>query len=259
MTTVPAAPATARAELPPVRPAQWVRTSRLLLRDALTYLVSATLVMLLVIGTLAAVGRWQGWDLALRADLQEIGAAVSAGRDGVTIVASVLLLPVAAGVAAVVVPVVLAARARVHLAAGATRRSLVVAQLLTTVAAAAYVTALTVVVLLVTGRGVDGAIAVTGAGSLGELASGLAHVACGLLLAMVLGSAVVALFLRWHWWVGTVVLVLLLLVLPAAASFVPPDLAAAAADAQDWWGGTLVLAGLVAAAYWWMMRRVPVR
>ena len=250
---------TAPVELAPVRPAQWVRTTRLLLRDALSYLVSATLVMLVVLGALVVLARWRGWDLALRANLREIGAAVEAGRDGVTIVASIFLLPMAAGVAAVIVPVVLAARTRVHLAAGATRRSLVVAQLLTTVVAAAYVMVLTVLVLLVAGHGVGGAMAVLDVGSGGELASELAHVTCGLLLAMVLGSAVVALFLRWRWWVGTAVLVLLLLVLPALTSFVSPDLAAAAADAQGWWGGKLVLAALVAAAYWWTMRRVPVR
>ena len=57
---------TAPVELAPVRPAQWVRTTRLLLRDALSYLVSATLVMLVVLGALVVLARWRGWDLALR-------------------------------------------------------------------------------------------------------------------------------------------------------------------------------------------------
>lgn len=245
------------APVPP-RPAQWIRMTRLLLRDAMTYLVGATLVtgVFLVLGVVLA--RSFGWQLMTSSDLEEIGAMVRAEEGGVTIVASTFLLAGAAGVAAVVVPIVLATRTRVYVSAGATRRSVAVGQLLSVLTMAAYVLALTVVVLLVAGRGVDGMVSILGADA-GEATRRLAGVTGLLLTGMAAGSAAVALSLRWPWWVGTTVLVLFLVILPLLGSLALPGTTAWLTEAQGWWGTGLLVAPVLATAYWWLVRRVPVR
>lgn len=242
----------------PAQTPQWAVMTRLFLRDGMTYLLTATLVMLacVVVGTLVAV--WQGWQLVTELDLDSIGMTVEASSQGVTIVASLFLLIGAAGVAAVVVPVVLAARLRVYVAAGATRRSVAIAQTITLVVMTVYVLVLTAVVLLVVGRGTDGAADILRAET--GIGVALATVRGGgsLLLAMVAGSAVVALFLRWPWWVGTILLTVLLVLLPFLTALVLGSWTPLA-GIRAWWGFELAAAVVLAAVAWWMARRVPVR
>lgn len=80
-----------------------------------------------------------------------------------------------------------------------------------------------------------------------------------LLLAMVAGSAVVALFLRWPWWVATLLIVALVMVVPAVVAWGWPSWAGRIDGFSGWSAFDLVLALVATALYWIVLRRVPVR
>lgn len=239
----------------------WQRAAmtRLLLRDAMSYLLSATLWLLLVLAVGGLIARVLGWELIAEQDLETLRLEVMADEDGVRIIGSLFALVIAAGVAAVVIPVVLAARTRVYVAAGATRRSVAVGQLVTVAVVCAYVLVLAAVVLLVAGRGVGGAMALVGAYDAGELMVVALRATASLLLAMLAGSAIAVMFLRWPWWVGTLVLAALFLIAPVAVAWGWPTFAGRTDDVTAWWAFDLGLALLAAGLYWLILRRVPVR
>lgn len=266
-TTSAAAPATSTGPRPP-RPAQWVVLTRMLLGAAMNSLLITTGVVLACLAVGVLVARWRGWQLVGMTETDMVGLEVIADGDGVTLVASLFILPVAVGIASVVMAVVLAARTRVYVATGATRRAVATAQLLTVLGAAAYVLLVTAVVLLVVGRGPDGALALLQADGAGDLlqADGAGDVftlgvrALGaVLLAMAGATMVTALFLRWPWWVGVGLLLLLFVVLPPVTTFLLPAVGAAVDRASGWWAWDLSVAVVVAAIFWWILRRVPVR
>lgn len=240
------------------RPAQWAVLTRLMLGDALSWLGIAVLVMLavLTVGTLTT--GWLGWELVAVDDLETLRLEVMAGRDGVRVVGSLFLLAGAAGIAAVVIPIVLASRTRVYVVSGATRRSVAVAQLVTVAVLTACVLLLTALVLLVVGRGVDGAMSLLRADGAGDLLLATVRGAASLLTVMLAGIAIVALFLRWPWWVGTVVLVVVFAVLPPLVALGWPVLGDRLGELSGWWASDAVTALVLAALYWWMVRRVPV-
>ncbi len=240
------------------RPPQWAVLTRLILRDALSWLLISALVMLafLTVGTL--VTGWLGWELVRVDDLETLRLEVAAGRDGVRVVGSLFLLVGAAGVAAVVIPIILASRTRVYVVSGATRRSVAIAQLVTVAVLTVCVLLLTAVVLLVVGRGVDGAMSLLGADGPGDLLLATVRGAASLLTAMLASITIVALYLRWPWWVGTIVLVVVFAVLPPLLALTWPVTGGWLGAASGWWGSEVVTALALAALYWWMMRRLPV-
>ncbi|MFK5634093.1 hypothetical protein [Ornithinimicrobium sp. LYQ103] len=241
------------------RPAQWVVMTRLLASDAMRGLLTATGVMLVVLAVGSLIARWQGWQLVSMTDTDMVGIEVVAGQDGVTLVASLFLVPMAVAIAAAVMAVVLAARTRVFLAAGATRRSVATGQLVVLVVMTLYVLAVTAAVLLVVGRGTDGALDLVGADG-GAGAAVLVVRATGVVLgALTAGSLITALFLRWPWWVGVGALLLVLVVVPGVVEVVWPALADVVQQRFDWWGLDLAAALVTAVVYGLVLRRVPVR
>ncbi|MDO5739845.1 MAG: hypothetical protein Q4P07_06820 [Ornithinimicrobium sp.] len=241
------------------RPRQWTSMTRLLLPDAARSLLIATVVMLALLATTTLFAWWRGWELVTMTDTDVIGVEVAAGKDGVTLVASLFLMPVAAGVAAVVMAIVLAARTRVFLAAGATRRSLATAHLVTLLVMMLYVLAVTAVVLLVVGRGTDGALDLVIAGGGADAVLLVAAAAGSVLMALVGASLITAIFLRWPWWVGVGALAVVIVLLPAVVEVAWPALADTVGRLMDWWGFNLVAVVPTAAIYWLVMRRMPVR
>lgn len=243
----------------PHRPAQWVVMARMLVAEAVRYLVVATLCTVAVLVLLGLVARWRGWQLIAREDMDMVGFEVVADGDGVTVVTSLFLLVAAAGITAIVIPVVQAARTRVYVATGATRASVAVAQLVTVVVMTAYVLLLSGVVLLVVGGGLDGAQDILRVDGAGGLLTAVVRGAGALLLAMTGAMTVVALFLRWPWWVGAGLLVLVFVVLPAVTAFLLTAVASAVDGLSGRWGWDLSAATVVTMIYWAVLRRVPVR
>ncbi|MGD8201042.1 hypothetical protein ACQE98_10300 [Ornithinimicrobium sp. W1679] len=257
-TTSTAAPATSTGLRPP-RPAQWAVLTRMLLGAAMNSLLITTGVVLACLAVGVLVARWRGWQLVGMTETDMVGLEVIADGDGVTLVASLFILPVAVGIASVVMAVVLAARTRVYVATGATRRAVATAQLLTVLGSAAYVLLVTAVVLLVVGRGPDGALALLQADGAGDVAILGVSALGAVLLGMAGATMITALFLRWPWWVGVGLLLLLFVVLPPVTTFLLPAVGAAVDRASGWWGWDLSVAVVVAALFWWILRRVPVR
>ncbi|MGC5585004.1 hypothetical protein [Ornithinimicrobium sp. W1665] len=257
-TTSTAAPATSTGPRAP-RPAQWAVLTRMLLGAAMNSLLITTGVVLACLAVGVLVARWRGWQLVGMTETDMVGLEVIADGDGVTLIASLFILPVAVGIASVVMAVVLAARTRVYVATGATRRAVATAQLLTVLGSAAYVLLVTAVVLLVVGRGPDGALALLQADGAGDVATLSVSALGAVLLGMAGATMITALFLRWPWWVGVGLLLLLFVVLPPVTTFLLPAVGAAVDRASGWWGWDLSVAVVVAALFWWILRRVPVR
>jgi hypothetical protein len=253
----PDAPSTAAA--PPRQRAQWSALTRLLTPPALVNLLWTTGVMLAVIAIAVLIARWRGWEVVVINDLDSVTAHVTAGADGVRVVWSLFMVVVAVAIAAVVNQVVLACRTRVLVAGGATRRSVAVGLLLTGVALVLYVLAVAAVVALAVGEGLSGAMSVVGADDGAELARRAAALTGALAAAMAVGTAIAALFLRWHWVVGVSVLVALFAALPIVLGLAWPALGDAVDSFLGWWGANLVVAVLAAGASWLIGRRVPVR
>lgn len=239
----------------PFRPAQWAVMTRILAAQGMRSLFIATGVTFVVLAVGTLIARWRGWQLVAMTETDRVGFEVAADGDGVTIVASLFILPAAVSIAAVVMTIVLAARTRVYVATGATRRSVAVGHLLTILVMAVYVLVVTAVVLLVVGRGFDGARELVQADGAGDVAT----MGIRALFVVTAASAITALFLRWPWWVGTGVLVLFLVVLPGLTAFLLPSVAEAVDRASGWWGWDLAVAVVATGAYWWVIRRVPVR
>lgn len=242
----------------PHRPAQWAVMARLLSAEAVRSLLTATVVMLAVLLVATLVARWQGWQLVEMTETELPLFEVAVDADGVTVIASLLLLPAAVAIGALVMAVVLAARTRVYVATGATRRAVATGHLLTVLVMTGYTLLVTDVVLLVLGDGLEGARQLLGADGSGEVALLTVRALAAVVLALVAASAFTVAFLRWPWWVGVVVLALFLTVLPLLLLLVPA-LGEAVDAASAWWGWELVWAAVATAAYWWVMRRVPVR
>lgn len=236
-----------------VRP-QWVTVGRLLAGEALHHLLWAVGVMVAIIVVGSLVARWRGWEIVpVGAGPGDLFVQVTADDVGVRVVASWVIVVVGVGIAAIVNQVVLASRTRVLVAAGATRRSVATGLVLSAVA-------MTVVLLLLAGV----ALAVFGdeLGDAGPLpdtgAVLLVRLAGSLLLGMGGGMLVVALFQRWHWWVGTVVLAALIWVVPVVLALTLPSVWAAVEAAAGWWGWELSLAVVALGLYWLVARHVPV-
>lgn len=244
----------------PARPAQWTVMARLLTVEAMRSLLITTGVMLVVIAVGTLIAHWQGWQLVEMTEVNRLRLEVIVdSEDGVTIIASLFLLPAAAAIAAVVMAVVLAARTRVYVATGATRRAVAVGHLLMLLVMTAYVLLTTAVVLLVVGGGLGGAMELVGVDGAGEVALLSVRALGAVPLALTAASAITVLFLRWSWWVGVGLLVLLFTVLPGMFVFLLPSIADALAAASTWWGWDLSVGVLASGAYWWIIRRVPVR
>ena len=243
----------------PGRPAQWALMARMLTADALRSLLSATGVMLLILVVGALIARWQGWELVEMTEADAIRLEVVADGDGVTIIASLFILPAAVAITSVVMAIILAARTRVYVAAGATRRAVAIGHLMTALVATAYTLLVTAVVLLVVGRGFDGALELLQADRAGDVAVLTLRAVGAVLLAVMAASAITVVFLRWQWWVGVGLLVLLFTVLPVFFVFLLPSVAEVLDAASTWWGWDLACAVLATGAYWWIIRRVPVR
>lgn len=252
MTTVPTAPAA------PTAAQQGTALARLMLRDALSWLGISILVMSAFLAAGTLVTGWLGWELVGVDDLDTLRLEVQAGREGVRVVGSLFLLAGAAGIAAIVIPIVLAARTRVYVVSGATRRSVAGAQLVTVAVLTVCVLLVTAVVLLLAGRGIDGAMSLLRADAAGDLLIATVRGAASLLAAMLAASAIVALFLRWPWWVGTIVLTVIFAVLPWLIRLTWPVVGDGLGAVSGWWGSDVATALVLAALYWWMMRRVPV-
>lgn len=237
---------------------QWWSLARLQVTDALRGLTITALVTLVVLAVMALVSRWQGWDVVVMDEVEWGGPPllIEGGRTVLWI--SLVVLPISVGIAAIVHAVVGTARSRVYLATGATRRQVTLAHLLTIAVMTAYVLAVAAVVLLVLGRGPDGALDILGS----EVAGGgvqVAVVALGAVVAPQLAAATItALFLRWPWWVGTSVLVVIFVLLPLVAGFLPP-LGEALERADAWWGSDLLTAVVLVGVFVGIMRRVPVK
>lgn len=259
MTTTSAdAPATSPVRRP-ARPGQWMVMTRMLLTAAMNSLLITTGVVLVILAVGTLIAHWRGWQLVGMTETDMVGLEVVTDGDGVTLVASLFILPVAVGIAAVVMAVVLAARTRVYVASGATRRAVAVGQLLTTLAMAAAVLLLTAAVLLVVGRGPAGALELVQADGAGDVATMTVRALGAVLLATTAAAAITALFLRWPWWVGVGALVLLFTVLPTITAFLLPAVTGAVDRASGWWAWDLSMAVVSALVYWWVIRRVPVR
>lgn len=257
--TVTSADAPSTPAAPPRGRPQWSRVARLLASEALTNLLWATGVMLLILAVGAAVARWRGWELVVVTDLDSISAEVTAGADGVRVLWSLFIVVAAVGIAAVVNQVVLACRTRVLLAAGATRRSVALGLLVSAIVMLLYVAAVTVLVTLVVGGGPTGAMSLVGADDSAELARLVVRLGGALAGGLATGTAIAALFLRWPWWVGVGALVVLGAVVPPALTLAWPGLGSAVDGATDWWGADLASAVAMAGLYWLIARRVPVR
>lgn len=231
--------------------------ARILVPEAMRSLLITTGVMLVVLAVGTLIARWRGWQLVemTQADLAQLEVVV--GTDGVTIVASLFLLPAAVGIAALVMAIVLAARTRVYVATGATRGAVAVGHLLTILVMTAYTLLVTAVVLLVVGAA--GARELLGADGAGDLVLLGLQALGSILLALTASSAITVLFLRWPWWVGTGVLILAFVVLPTVAALLLPGAPDVITRVTGWWGWDLALAVLATSVYWWLIRRVPVR
>lgn len=233
---------------------QWRSLARLFTTEGMRNLLWATGFMLafLVLGALLA--SVFGWQLVVLHDTDSLLVeATASAEDGVTIVWSLFLIPLAAAIAAIVDQIMLACRARVLVANGATRRSVALALLVAGAAMLLYVVLVATVALLVVGRGPSGAMGLLDENTValrfvGALAAGLAA-----------GPVVVALFQRWHWWIGTVVLGASAVLLPIVGSRALGPVDDLIDAATGWWGTDLVLAVLLAGAYWLIVRRMPVR
>lgn len=242
------------------RPAQWVAVSRLLTAEALHHLLWAIGVMAAIVVVGSLVAWWQGWQIVpVDTGPAELFVQVTADESGVRVVASWVVVVVGAGIAAIVNQAVLASRTRVLIGAGATRRSVATGLMCSMLAMTAVLLVLTAVVLLVVGGGLGGAPTAAGASSGSELLLLLVRLTGGLALGMTGAMLVVALFQRWHWWVGAVVLALLVWVAPALVAITVPSVWARVEAAAGWWGSGLVLAVVVLVGYWLVARRVPVR
>lgn len=255
--TATSADASTSAAPPRGRP-QWVSVTRLLASEAMTNLLWATGVMLVIVAVGSLIAWWRGWQLVVETDVDALTVGVTGDADGVRVVMSLFIVVLAVGIAAVVNQIVLASRTRVLVASGATRRSVAIGLLGTLVAMVVYVLVVTALVLLVVGQGATGAMTVTGAEGGAELARAAVQGAAVLALSMAVGTAIAALFLRWPWWVGTVALTLFFMVLPWAVELVVSDVAPLTA-VRGWWGAELLAAALAAGVYWLIARRIPVR
>ncbi|WP_131104605.1 hypothetical protein [Ornithinimicrobium sufpigmenti] len=240
-------------------PAQWAVLARLLSAEALRSLLITAGVMLVVLVVGSLIARWRGWRLVSMTEPSLVTIEVVADADGVTLIASLFMLPAAVGIAALVMAIVLAARTRVYVATGATRRNVALGHLLTVLVMTACVLLAAVVVLLVVGRGPEGARELLQAGSARDVALLSVRGLGAVVLALTAGSAITVLFLRWPWWVGVGILTLLFVVLPLVTRFLLPEVAEAVTAASARWGWGLAGAVVAAGVYWWLMRRVPVR
>lgn len=238
--------------------AQWLLVARLLVAEALRSLLITTAVMLAVVVVGSLVARWRGWQLIATSDLDGLIVEVAADDEVVTVMTSVLLVPTAVGIAALVMAIVLAARSRVLIAAGATRASVAIGNLVGVAVMTAYVVLLTGVVMVVVGGGVGRAAELFGAESTGDLAVLAVRGLGAVLGALVLGATITTVFLRWPWWVGALVLPAAAFVVPWLADRVWPGLADTVGQALDWPGSDLAAAVVTAWVYWLIMRRVPV-
>lgn len=249
------APAVAR---PSRYAGQWPAVTRLLVSEALRTLLITTATMLAigVVGSLVA--RWQGWQLIATSDLDAMSLEVTADGGGVTIVTSLLFVPAGVGIAALVMAIVLAARTRVLVAAGATRASVAIGNLVMIVVMTAYVLAVTGIVVAVLGGGVGEAAELLGADGAGELAVLTVRGVGAVLMALVAGTTITTIFLRWPWWVGALVLPAAAIVLPWLVGRAWPGLADAVGSAIGRPGFDLATAVVTAVVYWVIVRRVPV-
>lgn len=237
---------------------QWRAVAGLLVPEALRNLLWATATMLLFLALGALVARWRGWELASTTWPGTVGVEVTADADGVLLVVSpVFLVAGAVAAMALVNQVVLAARTRVLVASGATRRSVVLGLFSTLVVMTLYVLLVAAVVLVVAGRGLEGGMSLVLADDAGDLVLLALRAVGAVAVSLAAATGVVAVFLRWPWWVGTTVIV---------ASFVLGPWLAAEVQVRGllqaplgWWGRDLVLAVVIGALTWFVMRRVPVR
>ncbi len=238
--------------------AQWPAVTRLLVSEALRTLLITTATMLAigVVGTLVA--RWQGWQMIATSDLDAMSLEVTADGDGVTIVTSLLFVPAGVGIAALVMAIVLAARTRVLIAAGATRASVAIGNLVLVVVMTAYVLVVTAVVLAVVGGGAGGAAELLGADGNADLVVLAVRGVGAVLMALVAGITITAIFLRWPWWVGALLLPAAAIVLPWLVGWAWPGLADAVGSAIGRPGFDLATAVVTAGIYWLVVRRVPV-
>lgn len=242
--------------------AQWLLVARLLVAEALRSLLITTAVMLAVVLVGSVVARWRGWQLIASSDLDGLILEVAADDEVVTIVTSVLLVPTTVGIAALVMAIVLAARSRVLIAAGATRASVAIGNLVGVAVMTAYVLLLTAVVMVVVGGGVGGGVGraaeLFGAESTGDLAVLAVRGLGAVLGALVLGATITTVFLRWPWWVGALVLPAAAFVVSLLADRAWPGFADTVGQALDRPGFHLAAAVVTAWVYWLIMRRVPV-
>lgn len=221
--------------------------TRYFVRSTLGVLLVSTLVMVALTAGGALLARWRSWDVATGDMDMPLVLGVEADRDGVLITFSFGLIAVAVGFAAVAAVLAQAGTTRVLVANGATRRAIWSALLTTAAVCVAYVLALAVAVRLVLGGRAD----------VGELALQALQASGLLAVLMALGLVVVALFLRWPWWVG-VSLLTLLGVGSMVAAAVGSTLGSPGADLA-FPGSELVLALALAAVSWLLARRIPVR
>lgn len=244
------------ATLVPLGRPQWQRVTRLVLGEAMRNVLWATGITLAVMTIAALIARWRGWEVIVARDMDSLTMQVTEDGDGVRVVWSLLIVAVAVAIAAIANQIVQVTRTKVFLASGATRGSVAVAMLITAAVMLLYVVAVTAVVVLIVGRGLDGAMSLIGADGGAELATMTVHFVGTLAAGLAAGPAIVALFQRWPTWVGVVILVALGLALPLFSGLTfGPRLE----SVIGWWGTDLVMAVVWAGVYWVVARRVPVR
>lgn len=227
-------------------------------RRALIVLTWTLLASSAIAAGLAAIAVWQGWPEVSRAPAQPV--------DGEAVIAfssTIFGIPLGAvGLAAFVVAVAhVGGFTRPILASGATRTALASAQIAHALLLAVAASAVAAVVLALEVAFAGGWIGSTfGLGPGDSFADGVPALAGGFggaLGAMLAGSLVVAVFLRWRWWVGVGMLATVAWVIPALAAWVEPLGTALTAFAA--WPGAMPL-GVVglAVAHWFVLRRLPV-
>ena len=260
MTTTDTAGTTAiRTAGPASRPdRQWWALGRLQVADALRGLTVTALVTLAVLGVMALVARWQGWDVVVMDEVEWSGPPLLVEGGRTILWVSLVVLPISVGIAAVVHAVLATARTRVHVASGATRWQVVLAHLLTVAAMTVYVLVVALVVLLLLGSGPGGAVEILGSETAGGPVPAVVAAVGATVGPMMAAVTITAMFLRWPWWVGTGVLVGFFVVLPMVAGLLPA-VGEALDRADAWWGSDLLVAVVLTGVFVGIMRRVPVK
>ncbi len=228
---------------------QWLTVATLLTKEGMRGLLSATGVMAAVAVGFYLFARSQGWDLVQSRD--DVLFGVVADQRSVVVVVASGWLPIAIGMAAIIISVILTAtRTRIFISVGLTRHAITVGTALTAVVLMTYTVLVGGIVTLFLG---PSAVAeFLGAGGI-NATSLMVVGASNLALGMVGAVSVTVLFLRWRWWVGVCASAVLALSLAFTGGLGVLNAGPAAVP----WGLWLLTAAL-GVAYWAMMRRLPV-